>query len=123
MPVILASINTCRSSRTTVPLRPAVPPSEPNPAYPPAAYDRLLAAELHPAPDEPAAALIAYFAYHSGVALAELECAGVLPGERLAACRRAYVIVEQSEPLVWLAIIAHLIRAALTFDVAEKKTT
>ena len=121
LPAILASINTCRSSRTTAPLRPAVPPSEPNPAYPPAAYDRLLAAELHPAPDEPAAALIAYFAYHSGAAFTELERAGVLPGERLAACRRAYVIIEQSEPLVRLAIMAYLIRAALTFDVAEKK--
>ena len=120
LPAILARINACRSSRAATPLHPVAPPPEPNPTYPLAAYDRLLAAELRPAPTDPAAALLAIFAYHSGTALADLERAGLLPSERLFTCRRAYDTIAQSEPLLRLALTAHLSRAAFTFDIAEK---
>ena len=121
LPAILARINACRSSRAATPLPPVAPPPEPNPAYPLAAYDRLLAAELRPAPTDPAAALLAIFAYHSGTALADLERAGLLPSERLFTCRRAYDTIAQSEPLLRLALTAHLSRAAFAFDIAEKQ--
>ena len=121
LPAILARINACRSSRAATPLRPVAPPPEPNPAYPLAAYDRLLAAELRPAPTDPAAALLAIFAYHSGTALADLERAGLLPSERLFTCRRAYDTIAQSEPLLRLALTAHLSRTAFAFDIAEKQ--
>ena len=52
---ILSNIAACRNNRAAAPLQPIAPLPEPNPSYPPATYDRLLAAKLQPAPDDPAA--------------------------------------------------------------------
>ena len=118
---ILSNIDACRNNRAAAPLQPIAPLPEPNPSYPPATYDRLLAAKLQPAPDDPVAALLAYFAYHSGAAYAELEKAALLPGAMQTACRRAYNTIEQSDPLQRLALIAYLSRAALNFNIATKR--
>ena len=118
---ILSNIDACRNNRAAAPLQPIAPLPEPNPSYPPDTYDRLLAAKLQPAPDDPAAALLAYFAYHSGAAYAELEKAALLPEAMQTACRRAYNTIEQSDPLQRLALIAYLSRAALNFNIATKR--
>ena len=118
---ILSNIDACRNNRAAAPLQPIAPLPEPNPSYPPATYDRLLAAKLQPAPDDPVAALLAYFAYHSGAAYAELEKAALLPEAMQTACRRAYNTIEQSDPLQRLALIAYLSRAALNFNIATKR--
>ena len=118
---ILSNIDACRNNRAAAPLQPIAPLPEPNPSYPPATYDRLLAAKLQPAPDDPVAALLAYFAYHSGAAYAELEKAALLPEAMQTACRRAYNTIEQSDPLQRLALIAYLSCAALDFNIATKR--
>ena len=118
---ILSNIDASRNNRAAAPLQPIAPLPEPNPSYPPATYDRFLAAKLQPAPDDPVAALLAYFAYHSGAAYAELEKAALLPEAMQTACRRAYSTIEQSDPLQRLALIAYLSRAALNFNIATKR--
>ena len=121
LPAILARIHACRSSRGAGLLRPAAPPPEPNPVYPLETYSLLCTARPYPAPEDHAAALLAYFAYHSGTPYIELERAGLLPSDRLAACRRAYDMLAQSEPLLRFALFNYISLGTLGLDNSKKR--